>query len=188
MNTGETGGVAMKGVFDEERFADWLDRAGADLARWPAAVRAAAERLLETSPSARETLRAANLVDAGLDAVLAAPPVPLGLKTRILAHAAGPRQGGWRWLPGRVWLVGCAPLAVGLALGLALGAAGDAPAHWQAPRLAAFSSVDLADFELPERHAANVGAQTGAQTGPGTGPGTGLGTGLGTGMGTGEAP
>lgn len=140
----------MKNALDEQDFERLLDQHGGEPARWPPDAKAAAERLLASSGSARAALVAAKRTDALLDGLFAAPAPPLGLKTRILAHAE-PRRCGWRWSPARAGLAACAPLVLGLALGLTVGWQEDAP--WEAGTLIAFSITDFADFEVHDEHA-----------------------------------
>ncbi len=64
-------------------FSDTLDRLGANLESWPAAVRAAAEVLLASSPAAADRLaEAVALAEAMTDAQ---PKAPKGLVERIMA-------------------------------------------------------------------------------------------------------
>lgn len=70
-----------------EAFEDALDTHGGDLSRWPQALRAAAEALLQTDDRARSLLHAAQ----ELDAALAADPSPTadsGLTDRIMQRIA----------------------------------------------------------------------------------------------------
>lgn len=84
---------------DLERFNDLLDIHGADLALWPKADRAAADKLLAASPLARETRRKAAAFDRLLlNATLPEIEPSEALRQRILDQI-GPRtavQHGWR--------------------------------------------------------------------------------------------
>jgi hypothetical protein len=71
-----------------ERFRILLDSCGADLRRWPAAERAAAQALLASDPTALQAARAeAVLLDRELDAHRVAPP-DAALIDRIAGAAA----------------------------------------------------------------------------------------------------
>ncbi len=75
----------------EQRFAELADSYGGDLQRWPAAERAAARQLLDSSPSAQRVLQHAAALDATLHALPAPPPPSARLRTRLLAAAPQPR-------------------------------------------------------------------------------------------------
>ena len=105
--------------FDVQRLAALLDRYGAESAQWPVALRKQALALIESSVDARRLFEDARLLEDALDAVLADTPVPLGLKTRILANAR-PRDPWLDWFTVRIWrpaALACLPLAVGFAVG-----------------------------------------------------------------------
>ena len=122
-----------------------LDRYGADLLRWPDDRRAIAEGLLESSSSAQRLLAEAAELDAALAAAFAAPPVPMGLETRINARAE--RRDVWlEWLtttvlmrPWRPLGAACVPLVLGFALGLS---AAEDTADLEDSVLVAFSSSE----------------------------------------------
>jgi len=63
-------------------FSDTLDRLGANLDRWPAATRAAAERLLAVSPAAADRLVEAVALAESM--AKAQPKAPKGLVDRIM--------------------------------------------------------------------------------------------------------
>jgi hypothetical protein len=58
-------------AMNRDRFQDLLDAWGADLSEWPAAGRAAAERLIATDPGAAEALAEARRLDRLIRASLA---------------------------------------------------------------------------------------------------------------------
>lgn len=109
---------------DRTRFDALLEAYGADLARWPADLRAEAETFA-TAPDAQSALHAARALDRLLDAYQAEAP-GLALHQRILARA--PQAGAaWRWRrTGAFWLSGAslaAACAAGLIVGVSLGGA-----------------------------------------------------------------
>ena len=61
---------------------------GADLERWPAAMRAEAEYLAATSAAARHALDEAHLVDAALDAARVEPDEPAAAIAFLVSPAA----------------------------------------------------------------------------------------------------
>lgn len=68
-------------------FESAMDRHGADLGRWPDALRSSAEALLEASDEARHL----HALALQLDAALRAPPkAPAGLADRIVLAATRP--------------------------------------------------------------------------------------------------
>lgn len=117
-----------------DRFVQLLDAYGADIARWPAAERAAAQALARAAPAA---LQAAQDEAAALDALLAthsvAPPEP-ALAAHIALQAGTAPSGRWwrtltRW---PAWAaVGLAGAATGVfAATLALHAGPPAADTW----------------------------------------------------------
>ncbi len=64
-------------------FSGLLDQLGADLTRWPAETRAAADALLQADPAAAALLAEALALEDGLKAIQ--PKAPKGLADRILA-------------------------------------------------------------------------------------------------------
>ena len=66
-------------------FSDLLDRLGADLGRWPAPHREAAEALLQRSDAATTLL--ADALALGECLTAAQPKAPAGLAERIIAAA-----------------------------------------------------------------------------------------------------
>lgn len=128
----------------QERFAALADAFGADMRRWPAADRAAAQDLAQMSSSARACLAEADALDAVLDqSRVTAPSVEL--YQRILAQA--PRPGMMRLRAAGVasarsrllrWLSGLGAVGV-LTCGAVAGAAVVAvagPSHIDADSLA----------------------------------------------------
>ena len=109
-----------------ERFQELAEAYGADLRRWPAADRAAAEALLLAQPVMIERL----LFEAAkTDAVLqtsTAPQVSMALRDRVIASATAaglsPRRVQWiagrlAWLSGAGWAAAaCAGVVFGLNL------------------------------------------------------------------------
>lgn len=111
-----------------ERFAALLDAYGADPRRWPAAERAAAERLAAADQRAAALLSEARRVDEVLDGHRA-PGVSADLRARVLAAAPTPARAR-RWAVA-AWARLLAPGAglaaagvAGLMFGAALGGAG----------------------------------------------------------------
>lgn len=137
-------------------FEALLDRHGGNRGRWPAEQRNAAEALLRSHVDAGALLRAAERLDAALDAALRAPGCPLGLCERIVARTP-PRDAWLDWLASRLWRpVGLAsmPLLLGLAVGAAAVPETGADAALEDRALVAFEG-DFADHELPERDSAS---------------------------------
>lgn len=66
-----------------------LDRYGGDLSRWPAALRAEAERLIAANAGAARMAAAAARLDSLLADVAAPRPVDAALLGRIMAEAGG---------------------------------------------------------------------------------------------------
>lgn len=104
---------------DLAAFEALLDRHGGDEARWPGEAREQVKGLLASSAEARAVLQAAKQLDGALPEVLAAPPLAMGLRTRIVAQAS-PRDAWMDWLASRLWRpvgLACAPLLVGFVVG-----------------------------------------------------------------------
>ena len=106
-----------------ERMEELADAWGADLRRWPAAERAAAEALWRRDAVARARLKRVEQLDALLDAHVVAPP-DARLVHAVLA-GVGPvrfigRRRPWQ-VPRRWWWSGLGAAGVGLA-GAAAGA------------------------------------------------------------------
>lgn len=71
-------------------FSDMLDRLGANLDRWPATTRAAAETLLASSPAAADRLaEAIALAESMTDAQ---PKAPKGLVDRVIAASGATKS------------------------------------------------------------------------------------------------
>lgn len=103
-------------------FAAALDRHGPRMARWPAADRGAAERLLADSAGARALLAAATSVDRAVAGLMqpAHPLPPLaGRATAARTIRSGAVMPSWP----RLAAFGGAALAASLVLGFALGMA-----------------------------------------------------------------
>ena len=98
-------------------FAELLDRLGPRIETWPAASRAAAERLLAVNPEARAMLAASGTVAVSLQALM--QPDAALLPLRRAATRAPMRSPSWRRLAG----FGMAALAASLALGFVVGTA-----------------------------------------------------------------
>ena len=81
------------------RFGELLEAYGADLARWPEAARAPAQRLIDTQPEAARMFAEAVELDVALDAYELAEPPPR-LRARVLevpiAAARSKRRQGFR--------------------------------------------------------------------------------------------
>lgn len=119
-----------------ERFAYLAEAYGADLQRWPASERDAAQALLGGGNAlATEALGQARWLDSQLDSYQVAAPGP-ALVQRIIATAAIPPRGAsfWQryagWLASLGWVgVGLTGVAAGMlavALGLPLSTATEA--------------------------------------------------------------
>ena len=123
-----------------------LSRHGAKPSRWPAEVRAPAEALLRNSASARALAAEAERLERALHA-MPTPPVPIGLRTRILANAT--LADAWlQWLTTSLWRpasLACLPLLLGIALGANV--AGDT-GDLEDRVLVAFSAGAFADGAL----------------------------------------
>lgn len=100
----------------QERLEQLLDAYGATPERWPSEERAAAERLIATSPAARAARDEAVALDQLLDTLPAEQPDPR-LAARVLAAAPRRRKpaGSRAW---RRALVATIPLAAAAALTL----------------------------------------------------------------------
>ncbi|NBF06840.1 hypothetical protein GV819_31695 [Pseudomonas sp. Fl5BN2] len=105
-----------------ERFVHLADAYGADLRRWPASERNAAQTLLGTGNAlALEALQQARWLDGQLDSYQVAGPSP-ALAQRIIAGAASRHSPGpsfWRryagWLASLGWVgVGLSGVAAGM--------------------------------------------------------------------------
>lgn len=97
-----------------------LGHHGADLDRWPAPLALRVRELLESSASARQLFEEARRLDAVLDEMLPDVPVPLGLKTRVLANV--PLAEPWlQWWTAKAWrpaALALVPLVVGIGVGM----------------------------------------------------------------------
>ena len=110
------------------RFGALADAYGGAIERWPEAERRAARGLLAASQPARETLAAAQHLDAALDRLPAPPPASARLRRSVAAlkpapepprHAGGPRPRKRTPLPVR-GLAMAATAAAGIWTGIAL--------------------------------------------------------------------
>lgn len=75
----------------DAQMAQWADFYGGDLAAWPSAARAEAERWAASDPALKAALTDALREAAALDALFRddpAPKAPVGLQARLLAQAA----------------------------------------------------------------------------------------------------
>lgn len=139
--------------FGNTELDELLSRHGTQPRNWPAEARPPAQALLRESASARALLAEAERLERAL-AAMPTPPVPLGLRTRILANAT-PRDAWLQWLTTRVWRpasLACLPLLLGIALGANVA---DDTADLEDSVLVAFSAdafddAALADLALPE--------------------------------------
>lgn len=119
-----------------ERFAYLADAYGADLQRWPAGEREAAQALLgDGNTLAAEALRQARWLDSQLDSYQLAAPGPALAQRIIAAAATAPRSASfWQryagWLASLGWVgVGLTGVATGMlavALSLPLSASTEA--------------------------------------------------------------
>ena len=130
-----------------------LNRHGADPNGWPAEARPRAQALLRNSASAQALLAEAKRLERALDA-MPTPPLPLGLRTRIIANAT-PQDAWLQWLTTKLWRpasLACLPLLLGIGFGANVA---DDTEDLEDSVLVAFSAgafVDdaLADLALPE--------------------------------------
>jgi len=102
-------------------FEEYLDRYGADIGTWPAALAEPAQMLIERSAVASALHDEAQRTQAMLrDAFTDIEPI--GLKTRILANLeAAPGRSWLDWLTGALWrpaALALVPLVLGFALGV----------------------------------------------------------------------
>ncbi|AHE53489.1 hypothetical protein [Sphingomonas sanxanigenens] len=126
-------------ILSAERFATLAEAYGADLRRWPADLRAAAEAHLAVHPQSRGVLIDAARLDDLLAAYRVASP-GAALIGRVLAHAP---QSGSSWSRAKLWWSGLGLAGAGLAGGLA-----GAAALWLAtPMLAEHRFADSADSQ-----------------------------------------
>lgn len=139
---------------DENDFEDFLDRQGADPARWPPAAHAQATALLRSSARARALLAEAQRLEEGLADAFRSVPAPPGLAARILANVSAVPQGGtWTerlaiWMAGTIWRpVGLASLPLILGFALGMGFAPDT-ADLEAQVLIVLSDTGFANLEL----------------------------------------
>ncbi len=75
-------------IFTIERFTHLLDRYGADIALWPAAIRATAGTWLVTQPEAQHLLKQAEQQQQALHALLAPLPMDSAAQGRLMAGLA----------------------------------------------------------------------------------------------------
>ena len=130
-----------------------LNRHGAEPSGWPAEARPRAQALLRDSASAQALLAEAKQLESALSA-MPTPPVPLGLRTRIVANAT-PQDAWLQWLTTKLWRpasLACLPLLLGVALGANVA---DDTEDLEDSVLVAFSASAfaddaLADLALPE--------------------------------------
>lgn len=133
-------------AFDDKDFGDVLDRYGPDSSLWPETCRKQALAWFASSPRARALLDEAQRLDATLDAVFTAPPVPVGLRTRTLAVAEADPT--WLdWLTTKAWRplsLACVPLVFGFWTGLNYA---DNTVDLEEGVLAVFTETEFADVE-----------------------------------------
>lgn len=97
-----------------ERFVHLADAYGADLQRWPADERGAAQTLLGSGNAlAADALRQAHWLDSQLDSYLVAAPSP-ALAQRIIAAAHTQPPGASFWQRYAGWLAPLGWVGVGL--------------------------------------------------------------------------
>jgi hypothetical protein len=108
----------MSLAMTRERLQELAAAYGGDPARWPAAERDVALRLLEACPDAEALLREARDLDMRLALPEPAAPTP-ALRAALLRSAPEPRVLGWReaWS----WRLALPALALSLTLGIGLG-------------------------------------------------------------------
>jgi hypothetical protein len=75
---------------NNEQFQSFLDRHGADPARWPLDQRAAAEWLIASEPQARQAFDAARRLDTALKHHAQARPADEASAARVLTRLGGP--------------------------------------------------------------------------------------------------
>ncbi|MBI1360905.1 MAG: hypothetical protein GC155_11560 [Alphaproteobacteria bacterium] len=113
----------------EARFMELLAAYGAELARWPAEERGAAEALLAVAPHRLKDIWESERVFDRLLTLEKDVPAPIALENRILTASPTPRPGRrssrlfGRWTPPQ-WATGGA-IAASLALGFAAGYAAE---------------------------------------------------------------
>jgi hypothetical protein len=126
----------------EERFHTLAAAYGADMTRWPAGERAAAQAFVSLNPQFVEAcLAAERLLDAALERY-APRDASAALRARIIAAAPHERAVAamWRWLTG-------AGLGLGLAASCAAGvAAGYTLGHPTVARLMAPAEADVGEL------------------------------------------
>jgi hypothetical protein len=108
----------------EERFLTLAAAYGADMVRWPAGERAAAQAFVAANPqTVAACLAAERLLDAALERY-GARDAAASFRTQIIAAAPRERAAGamWRWLTGAGLGLGlAASCAAGVAAGYTLG-------------------------------------------------------------------
>lgn len=109
-----------------QRFAELVDAYGADARRWPLAERAAAQALVAADPAAAALQQQAAMLDAMLDADVAAPASHTARRALMAALPARGPALATRWqellalLGG--WRIALPALAVALVAGVNIGA------------------------------------------------------------------
>jgi hypothetical protein len=117
----------------EARFMTLLAAYGAELSRWPAEERGAAEALLAVAPHRLKDIWESERVFDRLLTLEKDIPAPISLEGRVLAASPSPRAARQsqrlfgRWTPPQ-WATGGA-IAASLALGFAAGYAGEPKAQ-----------------------------------------------------------
>jgi hypothetical protein len=147
---------------NEQRFMELLAAYGAELSRWPADERVAAEEMLEFGPHRLKDLWESERVFDRLLSLEKDVPASINLETRVLSSATERRAGLVRRTPRwsmRKWAAGGA-VAASLALGFAVGYAGEpepvqSAASNVAPQMLALSESGSAMVLLSAEPTAN---------------------------------
>jgi hypothetical protein len=141
-----------------DELRDLLDGNGADLARWPAVHREAAERLLAEDAGARVDFEAARRLDTALSRVVQIAPEDERIAANVLDRLNGPLPAQdrpfWRWPAALLdWQFApawprVAALACCAMIGFAIGLAGlDRPFEHSGDMVVASRDIGMLVFE-----------------------------------------